>query len=82
MEFRTIGLNPAAFLVPAGGSRTFQNVKPGTYVVVQAPPVGVRTQVGPDQWEIEGGLTIECSDGKPHQHDLLAGDDVVCTFTA
>jgi hypothetical protein len=70
MEFRSIGLNPDGFLVRDGDSRTWQNLKPDTYVVVQAPPWG-------------GGLSVECSDGvSSHQYDLAAGDDLSCTFTA
>jgi hypothetical protein len=78
MEFRTLGLSPGAF----AGSRTFHNLAPGRYVVVQAPPVGVYTQVGPGQWTVESGLTITCSDGvSGNQYDLAAGDNVVCTYT-
>lgn len=82
MEFRTLGLNPAAFNLEPGQSRTWQNLKPGTYVVVQAPPVGTYTQLGPNEWSVESDLTITCSDGSTHQHDLQAGDDISCSFTA
>lgn len=71
LEFRTLGLSPSAFLVPAGGARIFQNLKPGRYVVVQAPPLPGR------------GLRMQCSDGESmNQYDLVAGDDLVCTFTS
>jgi hypothetical protein len=82
MEFRTIGLTPG-FTLTAGQSRTFRRLPPGTYVVIQAPPVGVWTQVGPNQWEVTGGMQIQCSDGaSSNQYDLVAGDQLSCTFTA
>jgi hypothetical protein len=83
MEFRTLNLNPGAFTLAAGGSRTWQNLKPGRYVVVQAPPLGMATQVGPNEWTIEGGTSIHCTDGtSSNEYHLEAGDDLTCTFTA
>ena len=64
MPFLTIGLSPGVFT----GSRTFNNLKPGTYTVVQAPPV-------------EGVLTVSCTNGGGRQQVLVAGDDVTCTFS-
>jgi hypothetical protein len=83
MEFRTLGLPSTVFTLSAGGSRTFNKLQPGTYVVVQAPPVGVATQVGENEWTIEGGLQITCSDGiSGNQYDLVAGENLTCTFTS
>jgi hypothetical protein len=64
MPFVTIGLSPPAFT----GSRTFKNLKPGTYTVVQAPPIG-------------GGVNLSCTNGGTETQVLLAGDDVTCTFS-
>ena len=70
MEFRTLNLKPTAFSLTDGGSRTFKNLKPDTYVVVQAPP-------------LPGGVNVQCSDGvSTTEYDLGAGDDLTCTFTA
>ena len=83
MEFRTLGLPTPAFTLPAGGSRTWKNLAPGTYVVVQAPPIGAATQVGENEWTIEGGLQITCSDGvSMNEYELTAGERLTCTFTA
>jgi len=49
------------------GPAYFTKLDPGTYVVVQAPPYGPT-------------LSISCTDGGAQQHELSAGDDVVCTF--
>jgi len=68
MEFRTLGLPTPAFTLPAGGSRTWKNLAPGTYVVVQAPPIGAATQVGENEWVIEGGLQTDV--GYPHKGKL------------
>ena len=81
MEFRTLGLEPAFSLAP-GQRRVFRRLQPGTYVVVQAPPVGIHTQVAENEWSVESDLTVTCSDGSSHQHDLQAGDDVSCIFSA
>ena len=82
MEFRTMGLPVEAFRLNAGASRTFRRLTPGRYVVVQAPPIGEATQVGPDQWIIESGLRISCSDSaSSNQYDLVAGQQLTCTFT-
>jgi len=78
MEFRTFGLGN--FTVADGQSRRFV-VKPGTYTVVQAPPVGVSTQVAPDQYVITNGVLTECSDGELHVHDVRLGSAVRCTYT-
>lgn len=70
LEFRTLNLSPDSFVVPSGESRTFQNLKPDRYVVVQAPPTS-------------GTLTVQCSDGVSNmEYDLQAGDDLTCTFTS
>ena len=83
MEFRTLGRLPTAFTVADGASQTFTNLQPGTYVVAQAPPIGVSTQVGPDQFVIEGGTLVQCSmPGSTHQFDLQRGDVQTCTYTA
>lgn len=69
MSFRTLNLSPAAFELAPGQRRTFR-VKPGRYVVVQAPP-------------IEGSLQVSCSDGASSmEYDLSAGESLTCTFTA
>ena len=82
MEFRTMGNLPAAFTVADGASQTFANLQPGTYVIVQAPPVGIYTQVGPDEYEVESGMQIACSmPGSVNQFDLHRGDALVCTYT-
>src|SRR5262245_61756153 len=60
MGFLTIGLSPPAFT----GSRTFNNLKPGTYTVVQAPPLG--------------GVSVSCTNGAGQRQTLHAGDDVTC----
>lgn len=83
MEFRSLGLPSPAFRLSAGSSRTWKNLPPGTYVVVQAPPVGVATQVAENEWSIEGGLQISCSDGESsNEYVLTAGERLTCTFTA
>ena len=64
MRFLTRNLSPGAFT----GSRTFNNLKPGTYTVVPAPPAG-------------GGLVVSCTNGGGQQQTLAAGDDVTCTFS-
>lgn len=82
MEFRTIGL-VNGFTLADGQSRTFRRLTPGTYVVVQAPPVGVWTEIEPDHYEVTGGMQITCSDGvSSNQYDLVAGESLTCTFTA
>ncbi len=82
MEFQTLGMSPGSFNLDSGESRTWV-LKPGRYVVVQAPPIGVATQVGPNEYTIEGGLQIECSDGtSSNQYDLETGDNLTCVFTA
>lgn len=63
MPFRTLGLKEPTFV----GGRTFNNVAPGQYLVVQVPPVD--------------SLQISCSDGELARHTLVAGDNVVCTYT-
>ena len=70
MEFRTLGLRQTGFTLADGGSRSW-NLRPGRYVVVQAPPWG-------------GGLQISCSDGvSMNEYIIEAGDaDLTCTFTA
>jgi hypothetical protein len=83
MEFRTMGLPETGFTLAPGASKVFRRLAPGTYVVVQAPPVGVATQVGENEWTIEGGLQISCSDGESsNQYDLIAGENLTCTFTS
>src|SRR4051794_39436777 len=57
-------LSPPTF----SGSRTFKNLKPGTYTVIQAPPV-------------PGSLAVSCTKSGPQQIVLTAGDDVTCTFS-
>jgi hypothetical protein len=65
MHFVTIDLSPPAFT----GSRTFNNLRPGVYTVVQAPPVA-------------GVLRVSCSNGTGQQQQTLrAGDDVTCTYS-
>jgi len=50
------------------GPHTFNRLQPGRYVVVQAPPV-------------PGVLQVSCTNGQTMQQDLVAGDDVTCTFS-
>ena len=70
MEFRTLGLVTTGFTLADGTSRVFRRLPPGRYVVVQAPPWG-------------GGLSVHCSDDVSNmQYDLVAGDDLTCTFIA
>lgn len=67
-EYRSF-TEPFGFVVRDGQKFTFQNLVPGTYVVLQAPP-GVFFSWG-------------CSNGdQPDRVSLEAGDKVVCTFTA
>jgi hypothetical protein len=68
-RFVTLNLSPDAFVLEDGGSRTFRNLKAGTYVVVMAPPIEGKTQ-----W-------LGCTNGEMNQVDLSPGDDVTCTFT-
>jgi hypothetical protein len=71
IEFRSMGLVPDSFVVPDGGEQVFANLKPGRYVVVQAPPR--------DGWD----LRVQCSDGESsNQYDLTRGERLVCTFTS
>ena len=72
-EFRTLAPTrsvytlPAAFAVPADGSRTW-TLSSGTYIVAQAPPVD--------------GLWPTCDRaGSTHVFDLRRGDNVTCTYT-
>lgn len=68
MEFRTLGLRVTAFNLANGGRRTF-NVKAGTYVVVQAPPLA-------------GQLSVDCTGTDDFIEVTLAnGDNVTCTYT-
>jgi len=70
MEFRTMNMNTTAFRLAAGAQRTFK-LKPGRYVVVQAPPLAGH------------GLQMTCSDGvSANQYDLEAGERLTCTFIA
>jgi len=65
-EFRTLVLKPSAFTIPADGSRTWK-LSPGTYTVVQAPPVA--------------GVQVVCDrPGSVHVFDLRRGDNVTCTY--
>jgi len=71
IEFRSLGLNPASFVVPNDGKRTFSNLPPGRYVVVQAPPR--------EGWSLQ----VQCSDGESmNQYDLERGERLTCTFTS
>jgi hypothetical protein len=69
MNFVTMGFNPGAFGLGDGAFRTF-TLKPGSYVVVQAPPV-----IGYD-------LQVVCSDGGGPAVSLQAGEQLTCTFIA
>jgi hypothetical protein len=64
MPFATKDLSPSTFT----GSFTFSNLKPGTYTVVQVPPVA-------------GVLNVSCTNGGGTQQKLKPGDDVTCTFS-
>ena len=69
LEFRTLGLKQTGFTLASGSSKSWV-LKPGRYVVVQAPPWG-------------GGLQIACSDGvSSNEYILEAGGNLTCTFTA
>jgi hypothetical protein len=70
IEFRSLGLSPDAFVVADGAERVFRNLKPGRYVVVQAPPR--------DGWS----LRMQCSDGESTNEYHLTDEHLVCTFTS
>jgi hypothetical protein len=70
MEFRTLNMATTAFGLADGTQRTFK-LRPGDYVVVQAPPVEGFT------------LRVACSDAvSSMDYDLSAGERLTCTFIA
>ena len=78
-----MGLPAPAFTLSDGAQRMFRRLPAGTYVVVQAPPVGVYTQVGENQWAVDSSVSVKCSDGvSTNQYDLSAGEQLTCTFTS
>lgn len=66
-RFVTLNLSPDSFTLGPGGVRHFNNLKPGRYVVVQAPP-------------LPGPLQIACTNDGANEVILAVGDNVTCTY--